>query len=98
MNKLFVAVGGMVAMLLASAGPIFADGLLAGGSDQAVVTADTLPDVFGFYITREGDRFQVRTTDPDGLSSLYTGWITTDGVLSDESLIQPESDDWYHAD
>jgi hypothetical protein len=98
MNKLFLAVGGVVTMVLASAAPIFADELQPANPAPAIVSADALPDVFGYYVTREGNQIQVRTTDPDGMSSLYTGRITTDGVISAANLIQPESDDWYNAD
>lgn len=48
----------------------------------------------GYYIAVEGNRVLLRTTDPGGDSSTYTGVIRVNGSLANVDLFQPEDPDW----
>lgn len=62
----------------------------AAAGEPAVSAAST----FGYYIWFDGDRVHLRTTDPGGDASLYTGTIVTNSHIRNVDLIQPEDDDW----
>lgn len=49
---------------------------------------------YGYSIWHEGARVHLRTTDPGGSASIYTGTVTTDGTIRDVDLVRDEASDW----
>jgi hypothetical protein len=62
--------------------------------DPGVTAART----YGYYIWLDGNRIHLRTTDPGGSGSLYTGIITTDGEFRDVDVVRGEQGDYAIAD
>lgn len=96
MQKLVLAVGTALGLVLFSGGAALAQ---PAGPTVAPAVAQGQPalnenSAVGYHIWIDGDRIHLRTTDPGGDASLYTGRITTDGHFRDVDLIQPEDDDW----
>ncbi len=55
------------------------------------------PAPYGYSIWHDGNRLHLRTTDPGGPASIYTGTITTDGTIFDVDVVRDEADDWVVA-
>jgi hypothetical protein len=47
----------------------------------------------GYYIWHDDSGFHLRTTDPEGVESHFTGTLTTNGVFHDLTAIRAEQDD-----
>lgn len=80
--------------LVGSLGVVFA---LTASAGAAPVTADppALPPnaPFGYYLTTDGQRVHLRTTDGGGDPSRYDGVISTNGRLRNVNLIRQEDED-----
>lgn len=95
MQRLLLALGTALGVTLLLAGTASAQSpeppAVRAPAGVPTVTAAHPP---GFYIVVEGNRIHLRTTDPGGESSTYTGVIRVNGSLANVDLFQPEDPDW----
>ena len=101
MKNLLVALGAALGCILMGAAPAFAQApapnTVAPGVASGTPTVTSL-STYGYYLWIDGNQIHLRTTDPGGDASEYTGKITTDGQFRDVNLIQPEDTDWAVGD
>jgi hypothetical protein len=94
MKRFLLAAAGAVGLALLLSGAASAQPAPLGPALTAGEPDITAASPFGYYIWTEGERVHLRTTDPGGDGSLYTGVITTNGRLRDIDLVRQEDDDW----
>jgi hypothetical protein len=101
----------MIKALPAVLGAAFLSLALTGTASAQATSPSTVPapvaagaaDVhphspYGYYIWLDGHRVHLRTTDPGGDGSLYTGAITVDGRVETLDVIRDEPGDIAVAD
>lgn len=100
MQRLFLALGTALGVTLLLASTAAAQSPTAQPPEPPAVRAPAgVPTVTpahppGYYIAVEGNRIYLRTTDPGGDSSTYTGTIAVNGRIGNVDLFQPEAPDW----
>jgi hypothetical protein len=95
MIKALLAVLGAAGLTLGVAGGASAQpGPATVPAPAAAGAADVRPDSpYGYYIWLEGNRVHLRTTDPGGDGSRYTGSIVVDGRIEGVEVIRDEPGD-----
>lgn len=67
----------------------------SGAPDPALGVPPLTPFApYGYYIWHDGNRVHLRTTDPGGEASIYTGTISTDGRIHAVDVVRDEVGDW----
>ena len=82
-------------VLVGSLGMVFALTASAGAAPATAEPPALPPNApFGYYISTDGHRVHLRTTDGGGDPSRYHGVISTNGQLRNVDLIRQEDEDW----
>lgn len=95
MRTTLMAVVGALSLTVLGAGPIAAQAPTPVPAMRAPSGAPTVTDrsPVGYYIWWDGERVHLRTTDPGGDGSTYTGRIQVDGRIRDVELLRTEGRD-----
>ena len=90
MKKLLLAVCGALGLVVAGSGAAFAQPVSPAAGTPSLTAASP----YGYYIWFVGDRVHLRTTDPHGDASVYTGTVATNGAIRHVDLLRTEDEDW----
>jgi hypothetical protein len=90
---LLLAAAGALALALATPGATYAQPAPQPASPAAGEPAVSAASAYGYYIWVKDGRVHLRTTDPGGAPSEYSGRITTDGDINGVQLVRPEAGD-----